>query len=143
MFYRLTVLQYKKSHNVDIQSFFLQWRTLSGTCCGKAGSDRPDEAEIEAAVAAAQSADAAAEAAANSAQNGNQEREDSGKNSKKKKKERKRKKTVDNSGGSSNNNSSAINVHPWDSSINLSVHQPLFPPGKIIHLVRHYPKKDK
>lgn len=34
----------------------------------------------------------------------------------------------------------AINIHPWDSSINLSVHQPLYPPGKIIHLVRHYPK---
>ena len=34
----------------------------------------------------------------------------------------------------------AINVHPLDSSINLSVHQPLYPPGNIIHIVRHHPK---
>ncbi|XP_059079091.1 diacylglycerol lipase-alpha-like isoform X2 [Tigriopus californicus] len=37
----------------------------------------------------------------------------------------------------------AINIHPWDSTINLSVHMPFFPPGKIIHLVRHYPKAEK
>jgi hypothetical protein len=36
--------------------------------------------------------------------------------------------------------SGAINILPWDSSINLSVHQPLYPPGRMIHLVRHYPK---
>ena len=33
-----------------------------------------------------------------------------------------------------------INIHPWDSTVNLSVHQPLYPPGKIIHLVRYYPQ---
>ena len=35
---------------------------------------------------------------------------------------------------------SAINILPWDSSVNLSVHQPLYPPGRIVHLVRSYPK---
>ena len=33
-----------------------------------------------------------------------------------------------------------INIHPWDSTVNLSVHQPLYPPGIIIHLVRYYPQ---
>jgi hypothetical protein len=33
-----------------------------------------------------------------------------------------------------------INIHPWDSTVNLSVHQPLYPPGRIVHLVRHYQK---
>jgi len=37
----------------------------------------------------------------------------------------------------------AINVHPMDCSVNLSVHQPLYPPGRIIHIVRHHPKKRK
>ena len=35
-----------------------------------------------------------------------------------------------------------INIHPWDSTVNLSVHQPLYPPGRIIHLVRYYPRMD-
>ena len=38
------------------------------------------------------------------------------------------------------NNSPEINIHPWDSTVNLSVHQPLYPPGRILHIVRHYPK---
>lgn len=33
-----------------------------------------------------------------------------------------------------------INIHPWDSTVNLSVHQPLYPPGKIVHVVRYYPR---
>ena len=40
------------------------------------------------------------------------------------------------------NSAAAINILPWDSSVNLSVHHPLYPPGRIIHLVRHYPKTD-
>lgn len=31
--------------------------------------------------------------------------------------------------------------HPSDSSIALTVHQPLFPPGRILHVVRHHPNK--
>ena len=31
-----------------------------------------------------------------------------------------------------------INIHPLDATIHLSVHQKLLPPGKIIHIVRHY-----
>jgi len=31
--------------------------------------------------------------------------------------------------------------HPSDSSIALTLHQPLYPPGKIIHIVRHHPTK--
>ena len=31
-----------------------------------------------------------------------------------------------------------INIHPLDASIHLSVHQKLLPPGRIIHIVRHY-----
>ena len=42
--------------------------------------------------------------------------------------------------GDASDDVGAINILPWDSSINLSVHQPLYPPGKIIHLVRKYPK---
>ena len=33
-----------------------------------------------------------------------------------------------------------INIHPLDSTIHLSVHQKLLPPGRIIHIVRHYQK---
>ena len=36
-----------------------------------------------------------------------------------------------------------INIHPLDSTIHLSVHQKLLPPGKIIHIVRHYQKDRK
>ncbi|XP_046382989.1 diacylglycerol lipase-alpha-like isoform X2 [Ischnura elegans] len=32
-------------------------------------------------------------------------------------------------------------AHPTDSSIALTVHQPLYPPGRIIHIVRHHPSK--
>ena len=42
--------------------------------------------------------------------------------------------------GSNGTHSPDINIHPWDSTVNLSVHQPLYPPGKILHIVRHYPK---
>ena len=38
------------------------------------------------------------------------------------------------------NNKDQINIHPLDSRIHLSVHQKLLPPGKIIHIVRHYQK---
>ena len=31
-----------------------------------------------------------------------------------------------------------INIHPLDSTIHLSVHQKLLPPGRIIHIVRQY-----
>ena len=31
-----------------------------------------------------------------------------------------------------------INIHPLDATIHLSVHQKLLPPGRIIHIVRHY-----
>jgi len=41
----------------------------------------------------------------------------------------------------SDSGSAAINVHPMDCSVNLSVHQPLYPPGRIIHIVRHHPKQ--
>ena len=36
-----------------------------------------------------------------------------------------------------------INAHPSDSDITLSAHTPLFPPGKIIHVVRNHPKRKK
>ena len=42
--------------------------------------------------------------------------------------------------GSAGNQSPDINIHPWDSTVNLSVHAPLFPPGRILHVVRHYPR---
>uniref|UniRef100_A0A0A9W875 Diacylglycerol lipase-alpha n=1 Tax=Lygus hesperus TaxID=30085 RepID=A0A0A9W875_LYGHE len=32
-------------------------------------------------------------------------------------------------------------VHPSDSTIALTLHQPLYPPGSIIHVVRHHPSK--
>ncbi|XP_046980433.1 diacylglycerol lipase-alpha [Schistocerca americana] len=35
----------------------------------------------------------------------------------------------------------AAAVHPSDPSIALTVHQPLYPPGRIIHVVRHHPSK--
>ncbi|XP_055909297.1 diacylglycerol lipase-alpha isoform X1 [Eupeodes corollae] len=34
-------------------------------------------------------------------------------------------------------------AHPTDSSIALTLHQPLYPPGRIIHIVRHHPKPDE
>ncbi|RZF32805.1 hypothetical protein LSTR_LSTR011451 [Laodelphax striatellus] len=35
----------------------------------------------------------------------------------------------------------AMAIHPTDSSIALTLHQPLYPPGSIIHVVRHHPTK--
>lgn len=35
-----------------------------------------------------------------------------------------------------------VTTHPSDSSIALTVHQPLYPPGRIIHIVRNHPKKE-
>lgn len=35
----------------------------------------------------------------------------------------------------------SVALHPSDSSIALTVHQPLYPPGRIIHVVRHHPSK--
>ncbi|KAK9506587.1 hypothetical protein O3M35_008489 [Rhynocoris fuscipes] len=32
-------------------------------------------------------------------------------------------------------------VHPSDNTISLTLHQPLYPPGSIIHVVRHHPSK--
>ncbi len=49
----------------------------------------------------------------------------------------------ENGGGRASTEDELINMHPWDSSINMSVHQPLFPPGNTIHLVRKYPKPAK
>jgi len=34
-------------------------------------------------------------------------------------------------------------LHPGDSQIALSTHIPLYPPGRIIHVVRSHPKKSK
>ena len=36
-----------------------------------------------------------------------------------------------------------INIHPLDATIHLSVHQKLLPPGKIIHIVRHYQRNPR
>ena len=36
-----------------------------------------------------------------------------------------------------------LSIHPNDSSIALTVHRPFYPPGKIIHIVRSHPKKEK
>ncbi|XP_046574796.1 diacylglycerol lipase-alpha-like [Haliotis rubra] len=36
-----------------------------------------------------------------------------------------------------------VTAHPSDSQIGLSAHVPLFPPGKIIHIVRSHPKTKK
>lgn len=33
----------------------------------------------------------------------------------------------------------SLGIHPSDSSIALTSHQPLYPPGRIIHVVRHHP----
>lgn len=32
--------------------------------------------------------------------------------------------------------------HPSDTSIAFSLHRPLYPPGRIIHIVRHHPGHD-
>ncbi|XP_013101270.1 diacylglycerol lipase-alpha isoform X4 [Stomoxys calcitrans] len=37
----------------------------------------------------------------------------------------------------------STSTHPADSSIALTLHQPLYPPGRIIHIVRHHPKADE
>ncbi|XP_030380734.1 sn1-specific diacylglycerol lipase alpha isoform X2 [Scaptodrosophila lebanonensis] len=37
----------------------------------------------------------------------------------------------------------STSTHPTDSSIALTLHQPLYPPGRIIHIVRHHPKPDE
>ncbi|XP_014475317.1 PREDICTED: sn1-specific diacylglycerol lipase alpha isoform X4 [Dinoponera quadriceps] len=37
----------------------------------------------------------------------------------------------------------AQTVVPSDSSIALTLHRPLYPPGRIIHVVRHHPNKDE
>jgi sn1-specific diacylglycerol lipase len=34
-------------------------------------------------------------------------------------------------------------VHPNDNSIALSLHHPLYPPGKIVHIVRHHTTHDE
>ncbi|KAF5296341.1 hypothetical protein FQA39_LY12558 [Lamprigera yunnana] len=34
-------------------------------------------------------------------------------------------------------------VHPSDSNIALTTHLPMYPPGRIIHIVRHHPTKDE
>ncbi len=33
-----------------------------------------------------------------------------------------------------------LTKHPSDTNISLSTHQPLYPPGRIIHIVRQHPK---
>uniref|UniRef100_A0AAR5Q0G7 Diacylglycerol lipase-alpha n=1 Tax=Dendroctonus ponderosae TaxID=77166 RepID=A0AAR5Q0G7_DENPD len=39
----------------------------------------------------------------------------------------------------SKHNARCMGIHPSDSSIALTSHQPLYPPGRIIHVVRHHP----
>ncbi|KAL1488240.1 hypothetical protein ABEB36_015195 [Hypothenemus hampei] len=39
----------------------------------------------------------------------------------------------------SKENARCMGTHPSDSSIALTSHQPLYPPGRIIHVVRHHP----
>lgn len=39
----------------------------------------------------------------------------------------------------SKENARCLGVHPSDSTIALTSHQPLYPPGRIIHVVRHHP----
>lgn len=34
-------------------------------------------------------------------------------------------------------------IHPSDSSIALTLHRPLYPPGRIIHIVRHHPSSSE
>ncbi|KAF5293080.1 hypothetical protein FQR65_LT11072 [Abscondita terminalis] len=34
-------------------------------------------------------------------------------------------------------------VHPSDSTIALTTHLPMYPPGRIVHIVRHHPTKDE
>ncbi|XP_058063472.1 diacylglycerol lipase-alpha [Anopheles bellator] len=34
-------------------------------------------------------------------------------------------------------------VHPSDNSIALTIHHPLYPPGRIIHIVRHHPMQEE
>ncbi|GIY40342.1 diacylglycerol lipase-alpha [Caerostris darwini] len=46
-------------------------------------------------------------------------------------------------GFSDKSNNRDVATHPSDSSIALTVHQPLYPPGRIIHIVRNHPKKEE
>ncbi|XP_066255734.1 diacylglycerol lipase-alpha isoform X3 [Euwallacea similis] len=39
----------------------------------------------------------------------------------------------------SKENARCMGIHPSDSSIALTSHQPLYPPGRIVHVVRHHP----
>lgn len=39
----------------------------------------------------------------------------------------------------SKHNARCMGIHPSDSTIALTSHQPLYPPGRIIHVVRHHP----
>ncbi|XP_050498458.1 diacylglycerol lipase-alpha isoform X2 [Diabrotica virgifera virgifera] len=39
----------------------------------------------------------------------------------------------------SKENARCLGLHPSDSTIALTSHQPLFPPGRVIHIVRHHP----
>ncbi len=41
------------------------------------------------------------------------------------------------------NKDKELSAHPNDDSIALTVHPPLYPPGRIIHLVRNHPKKSE
>lgn len=41
------------------------------------------------------------------------------------------------------NTARTTSAHPTDSSIALTLHQPLYPPGRIIHIVRHHPKREE
>jgi len=36
-----------------------------------------------------------------------------------------------------------VTINPNESAISLTVHPPLYPPGRIMHIVRHHPKKDE
>lgn len=41
---------------------------------------------------------------------------------------------------SSSTTAAVLTKHPSDTNVSLSTHQPLYPPGRIIHIVRQHPK---
>lgn len=57
--------------------------------------------------------------------------------------------TGDTGGGNENSSTSQRSLpdndllSPNDSMVSMTMHQPLYPPGRIMHVVRHHPKKDE
>ncbi len=143
-------------------SFPRQWRTLSGTCCGSSARDEIADAAAAAAAASAAASPtptcverqppafpappaAAAAPLATAADASDDKKTPSPSNSKKNGADVAEADAPGVADGAAAGDATAatapaaINVNPLDSSVGLSVHQPLFPPGRIIHLVRHYP----